>query len=55
MTEALTEQLAAIVGASQVSTDADVLSGRSTDTPGATGAGRQCWCVPGPPTTWPRC
>ena len=31
MTEALTEQLAAIVGASQVSTDADVLSGRSTD------------------------
>ncbi|TDL06471.1 FAD-binding oxidoreductase [Mycolicibacterium obuense] len=31
MTEALTEQLAAIAGASQVSTDADVLSGRSTD------------------------
>ncbi|TRW79294.1 FAD-binding oxidoreductase [Mycolicibacterium sp. 018/SC-01/001] len=31
MTEALTEQLASIVGASQVSTDADVLSGRSTD------------------------
>ncbi len=56
MTEALTERLAAIVGAGYVSTDSDVLDGRSVDHTGRyRGRRERAGAARVPPTRSPRC